>query len=420
MNAPSTPATNGKPSRNRVLAILAAVFIVALVGYGVWYYLVGSHYESTDDAYVAGNVVQITPQIAGTVVSIKVDDTEIVKAGQDLVMLDKADAQVALDQAEAQLAQTVREVRNLYANNATLESNIDARNDEVARNRSEVERAADDYQRRQALLASGAVSSEELKHVENTLIAARSNLAGAEAALVASREQLAANRTLTDGTSVEQHPSVLRAAARVREAYLAVARSSIVAPVNGQIAKRTVQVGQRVAPGTPLMAIVPLDYLWVDANFKEVQLRSMKTGQPVTLEADLYGGKVEYRGHIVGLAAGTGGAFSLLPAQNATGNWIKVVQRLPVRIAIEPADLRDHPLRVGLSMVAKVKVDDQSGAPLAVSNSGEQSDAIVAVAEEAGPIIERIIKANLGSGAKLEVTAPIHSVVHPHAATAAR
>jgi membrane fusion protein (multidrug efflux system) len=396
------PSANGKPKRNQVLGILAGAFIVIGLAWGVWYWLVASHYESTDDAYVAGNVVQITPQINGTVTQIMVDDTDKVTAGQELVLLDKADAQVALDQAEAQLAQTVREVRSLYANNSTLEANIAARQAEVSRSQTEVDRADDDYKRRKALVSTGAVSSEELQHVEQTLSNAKASLAAAQAATVAAREQLAANRTLTDGTDVEDHPNVKRAAARVREAYLAVSRSTLIAPVTGQIAKRSVQVGQRVQPGAPMMAIVPLDYLWIDANFKEVQLRNMRIGQPVTLEADLYGGKAEYRGHVVGLSAGTGGAFSLLPAQNATGNWIKVVQRVPVRIAIDSKDLSDHPLRIGLSMVAKVDVRDQSGAPItstsaSVKDASLQSIVVSAQDNDATALVKRIIAANIGT-----------------------
>lgn len=395
-----TAAQDGKSKRNRILGFMAAGFIVIGAGYGAWYFLVGQHYESTDDAYVAGNVVQVTPQISGTVVSIKVDDTNFVKAGQDLVQLDPADAQVALDQAEAQLAQTVREVRTLYANNATLDANIAAKEAEVVRAQADVQRAEDDYKRRQALVATGAVSSEEMHHVETTLANAKSALAAAQADVTAAREQLASNKTLTEGTTVEQHPNVQRAAARVREAYLAVARSTLVAPVSGEVAKRSVQVGQRIQPGAPLMAIVPLDDLWVDANFKEVQLRKMRVGQPVTLTADLYGGKVEYHGHVVGLSAGTGGAFSLLPAQNATGNWIKVVQRVPVRIALDPKELKDHPLRIGLSTLATVDVSDQTGPQLAAAGTTEpvmQSNYVQTQPSEADAIVHRIIAANLGT-----------------------
>ena len=403
----SSAPQEGKPKRNRILAVMAAVVVIIGIIYAVWYFLVGLRYESTDDAYVAGNVVQITPEISGTVVSIKADDTDTVKSGQPLVLLNKADAQIALDQAEAQLAQTVREVRTLYANNGTLDANIAAREADVLKAKAELERAEDDFKRRQALVATGAVSAEEMQHVQSELANAKSLVAAAQAAAVAAREQLASNKTLTEGTTVEQHPNVMRAAARVREAYLSVARSTLLAPLSGQVAKRSVQVGQRVQPGEPLMAIVPLDHLWVDANFKEVQLRKMRIGQSVTLEADLYGSKAEYHGKVVGLSAGTGGAFSLLPAQNATGNWVKVVQRVPVRLALDPKELAEHPLRIGLSMVAKVDVGDQSGPALASSNplsAALQTEAMQAQPADADAIVSRIIAANLGT--KVSTAAP--------------
>ena len=394
-----TPANAGK--RRRLLLLIAAIVVLAGIGYGAWYFLVGAHFESTDDAYVAGNVVQVTPQVAGTVIAINADDTDIVKQGQDLVVLDPSDARVALDQAEALLAQTVREVRTVYANNGTLSANILTRQADTVRARSSLLRAQDDYQRRAALVAGGAVSKEELQHVQTELDGARSAVAAADANVQAAREQLASNQVSTDGTGVAQHPNVLRAAARVREAYLALERGTLPAPVSGQVAKRGVQLGQRVAPGTPLMAIVPLDRLWVDANFKEVQLRKMRIGQPVTLEADLYGGKVEYRGRIVGLSAGTGSAFSLLPAQNATGNWIKVVQRVPVRIEFDAKELADHPLRIGLSLVATIDTSDQNGEQLASARRTDPSYQTKVFAPDthaADALIDRIVAANLGRG----------------------
>ncbi len=396
-----SPKNAGK--RKRLLLSIALVVVLLAIAYAVWYFLVGSHFESTDDAYVAGNVVQVTPQVSGTVIAINADDTDLVKQGQDLVVLDSSDARVALDQAEAQLAQTVREVRTVYANNGTLSANILTRQADSIRARSTLLRAQDDYQRRAALVAGGAVSKEELQHMQTELDGAKSALAAADANVQAAREQLASNQVSTDGISVGQHPNVLRAAARVREAYLALERGTLPAPVSGQVAKRGVQLGQRVAPGTPLMAIVPLDQLWVDANFKEVQLRKMRIGQPVTLEADLYGGKVEYRGRIVGLSAGTGSAFSLLPAQNATGNWIKVVQRVPVRIEFDAKELAEHPLRIGLSVLAKIDTSDQSGQQLAAakrvdgaSSSTYQTKAFAPDTHAADALIDGIVAANLG------------------------
>jgi membrane fusion protein (multidrug efflux system) len=340
-------------SRRRTLLWLILALAVAGGGWAAWWQLVGRFYETTDNAYVAGNLIEVTPQVAGTVVAIGADDTDRVQAGQMLVRLDAADAQVALEQAEAELARAVREARTLYANNLTLEANVRVRE-------AELQRAEEGLARRAALAEKGMVTREDFEN-------ARAGAAAARASLAAAREGLAANRTLTDRVKVEEHPSVMRAAARVREAFLALKRVQIPAPVGGYVARRSVQVGQRVAPGAPLMAIVPLEDLWVDANFKEVQLRDMRIGQPVRLTADLYGGSVEYRGRVAGLGAGTGGAFALLPPQNATGNWIKVVQRVPVRIALEPAQLRERPLRIGLSMRAEVDIRDTRGAQLATA-----------------------------------------------------
>ena len=360
----TTPAERNRKRKTALLGITAVAATVA-IGWGLYWGLHGRYFVSTDNAYVAGNLVQITPQVPGTVVAIQVEDTDFVKAGQPLVSLDPADARVALEQAQAQLAQTVREVRTLFVNDATYAANVRLREADVRRAATEVARWQDDLSRRQGLTAKGAVSKEELEHVQAALANAQAAQASAEAALAAAREQLASNRALIDRTTVETHPNVLRAAARLREAHLAYTRASMPAPVSGYIAKRAVQVGQRVAPGTPLMSIVPLDQVWIDANFKEVQLADMRIGQPVKVQADMYGGKVEYDGRVVGVGAGTGSAFALLPAQNATGNWIKVVQRVPVRIALDAKQLAEHPLRVGMSAEVTVNVHDQSGKVLA-------------------------------------------------------
>ena len=353
-NQTSRPA--GNPRRKKALTTLAAVVVVAGLGWGAYEWLVGSHYESTDNAYVQGNIIQVTPRVSGTVVAIYADDTDFVKAGHTLVQLDRADSRVALEQAEANLAQTVRQVRTLYANNGSLQAQVKLREADIGKARAEVQRATDDLQRRQSLIGSGAVSTEELNHARSQLETARSALAQAQAGVVAAREQLTSNQAMTEGTSVEQHPSVQAAAAKVREAWLAAQRTTLLAPADGYVAKRTVQVGQRIAAGAPLMSVIPLKQVWVDANFKEVQLRKIRLGQPVKLTADVYGKKVEYHGTVAGLGAGTGAAFALLPAQNATGNWIKVVQRVPVRISLDPTELAEHPLRVGLSMKADIEI----------------------------------------------------------------
>ncbi|WP_018905862.1 efflux RND transporter periplasmic adaptor subunit [Variovorax paradoxus] len=405
--APDAPAGNGK--RRRALTALAAVVIVAGGGWGLYEWLVASHYEDTDNAYVQGNVIQITPQIAGTVMAINADDTDFVKAGQPLVQLDPADAKVALEQAEAALAQAVRQVRTLYANNGSLAAQITLRQADIVKAQADIAKAQDDLQRRRALSGNGAVSKEELNHAETALDNAKSQLAAAQAGVVAAREALASNQSLTEGTSVAQHPSVLAAAAKVREAYLATQRVALPAPVDGYVAKRTVQLGQRVAAGTPMMSIVPLNQLWVDANFKEVQLRNIRIDQPVKLRADVYGKKVEYTGKVAGLGVGTGSAFALLPAQNATGNWIKVVQRVPVRIALDPEQLKANPLRIGLSMDAEIDISQKSGKMLADAprpTAISQTQVYSKLDQGADAEVDRIVAANLGRGAPAAAAAP--------------
>ncbi|WP_211450966.1 HlyD family efflux transporter periplasmic adaptor subunit [Collimonas antrihumi] len=380
--APAPVAANGK--RRTLLIGVTIALIIILIAYGIWWFIYARHYEGTDDAYVGGNVVQLTPQVGGTVLAINADDTELVQAGKPLVELDQADAKVALASAEAQLAQTVRQVRTLFVNNNALASNVTART-------SELERARSDLARRSQLISTGAVSKEELEH-------AKVAVQGAEAALQATREQLASNKVLTDRTTVDQHPNVLNAAAQVRNAYINLARTTLLAPTTGYVAKRSVQVGQRVAAGTPLLSIVPLNALWVDANFKEVQITNMRIGQPVTLKSDLYGSKIEYHGKVVGLAAGTGSAFALLPAQNASGNWIKIVQRIPVRISLDPKDLETHPLRIGVSMDVTVDVAQTEGTSLTAGTArtapAYTTDVFDKSGQEADARIASIIAAN--------------------------
>ncbi|HZO22832.1 MAG TPA: efflux RND transporter periplasmic adaptor subunit [Steroidobacteraceae bacterium] len=349
--APASTAT--APARNRRLlwlSILSGAFLLIGAGYGAYWATVLRYRQTTDDAYVNGNVVQITPQISGTVVAIGADDTQFVKSGQPLVRLDQADAKVALDQAEAQLARTVREVRNLFATSAQLRAAVQLR-------QSDLDMARKDLERRERLGNSGAISAEELTH-------ARDAYASAQAGLLAAQQQLAGNQARVDGTTVEDHPDVRNAAAAVRSAYLEYSRTVLPAPVSGFVARRNVQLGQRVNPGAPLMSVVPLDQVWVDANFKEPQLAKMRVGQPVELTADLYGRSTVYHGKVEGFGAGTGSAFALLPAQNATGNWIKIVQRVPVRIALDPREMAAHPLQIGLSMKAEVSVRQDNGARL--------------------------------------------------------
>ncbi|UNK49480.1 efflux RND transporter periplasmic adaptor subunit [Lysobacter sp. S4-A87] len=388
-NAPkgAVPPSNGK--RKRALLILLAVVVVAGLSWSTWYMLVARWHEDTDDAYAQGNVVSIVPQTIGTVVGIDADDGMKVVAGQALVHLDPNDARVAFDQSVANLANTVRQVRGLY-------SAVDAGAADLAARQATVERARADLKRREGLVGNGAVSAEELAH-------ARNELAVLEAGLRSINGNLSRNRALVDSTTVSSQPQVEAAASQLRQAYLNLQRTAIVAPVSGYVAKRQVQLGQRVQPGTTLMTIVPLEQIWVEANFKETQLSRMRIGQPVKVRADLYGSGVEYDGKVASLGMGTGSAFSLLPAQNASGNWIKIVQRVPVRIEIEPKQLAEHPLRLGLSMHVDVTVRDQDGAVLADARKGGKTLFTTAAYEQqlndANALIGKVIKQNLPTAA---------------------
>ncbi|WP_282364933.1 HlyD family efflux transporter periplasmic adaptor subunit [Pseudomonas sp. PS01297] len=371
--------------RKRKLWLSGLAILVILVGLGVWgwHELYGRWSESTDDAYVNGNVVEITPLVAGTVVSIGADDGDLVHEGQVLLNFDPSDSLVGLQSAEANLARTVRQVRGLF-------SNVSGTKAQVAAQKVAVQKAQDNFNRRKNLAASGAISQEELSH-------ARDDLASAQSALRNNEQQLDTTSALVDNTAIANHPDVLAAAAQLRQAYLEHARTTLIAPVTGYVAKRTVQLGQRVQPGTALMAVIPLNQLWIDANFKETQLDKMRIGQPVEIESDLYGSNVKYSGTVDSIGAGTGSAFALLPAQNATGNWIKIVQRVPVRIHINADELAQHPLRIGLSTTVDVNLHDQSGPVLAqqppqkamfTTNVYEQQLA------EADTLISRLIDSN--------------------------
>lgn len=352
MSDTTTPATNGNGTRRRGFMILGAVVALGAIGYTAYWLTVGRYYESTDDAYVASDIVQITSEVSGAVLGVHVDDTQSVESGAVLVELDPADANIAVSSAEAELARTVRQVRVLYAQADQLRAQITERE-------TDLKKSQNDYARRQVLVPDGAVSGEELAHAQDMISQTR-------AALQAAQRQLDATLAQIEGTTLEDHPNVLAAAAHLRDASLALRRTTIRSPVAGTVAKRNVQVGQHVNPGAPLLAVVPLDDVWIDANFKESQLKDVRVGQPVSVHADIYGKDVEYQGAVAGLAAGSGSAFALLPSQNASGNWIKIVQRIPVRITLDPEQLKNHPLRVGLSMHAKIEVRDTSG-PLVAS-----------------------------------------------------
>lgn len=350
----------GSVRRNALLWVFAVITLAGLA-YGVYWWVLLKGSERTDNAYVHAPLVQVAAQQAGTVVAVLADETQRVQSGQPLVRLDPAEARLARERAQAQLAQSVREARGLVAQDTVLQATVRTREAELERLKAEEARAADDLARRLPLLASGAVGQEEIDHARTVLSANRSARAAAAAALEAAREQRSVHRVQFEGLRIEQHPPVERAATALREAILAESRLEIPAPVAGQIARRSVQVGQRIAAGQMLMSVVPLEQVWVEANFKEVQLRQMRMGQPVQLRADLHGSSIEYRGVVAGLGAGTGAAFAVLPAQNASGNWVKVVQRIPVRIELDADQLSRNPLRVGLSMHATVDVTVKEG-----------------------------------------------------------
>jgi membrane fusion protein (multidrug efflux system) len=346
-------ATNTTPNpgkRRAVLLGITAAFIAAGAAYGAYYVVVASKRVETDNAYVGGNLVNVSSQVNGSVVEIRADETQLVKAGTEIVRLDPSDAEVALAQAEARLGSIVRQQRERYSNVEQLQAVVEQR-------RVALRAAQDDLARRAPLAADSVVSGEDVAH-------ARRAVDDAKAALDVAQKELAGSRVAVAGVAPAQHPAVLAAKADYLSAWLAARRNAIVAPVSGYVAKRSVQVGSRIAPGAPLLSIVPLDQLWVDANFKESELRDIRVGQAATIEADIYGSKVTYHGKVVGLGAGTGSAFSLLPAQNASGNWIKVVQRVPVRISLDPAELARNPLRVGLSATVDVDISGQGGSAL--------------------------------------------------------
>jgi membrane fusion protein (multidrug efflux system) len=365
--------------------ILGAVILVAAVAYGIYWLLYARNFESTDDAYVAGNVVRVTSKENATVLALHADNTQTVKQGQLLIELDPAIAMVNLQAAQANLARVVRNVRAQFSKSDSGEAQLNQARVALAQ-------AQDDYARRQKAFATESVSGEELAHARDAVAAARAAVNSAQGGLQQTNAAI-------EGTDIAHNPEVLAAEAQLRAAAIAYGHMRIIAPLDGVIAQRTVQAGQQVAPGTPLMAVVPLSHVWIDANFKEVQLARMRVGQPVTVTADIYGGGVTYHGHIEGLGAGSGSAFALLPPQNASGNWIKIVQRVPVRIALDPEELAKHPLRVGLSVTADADVRDQSGALVTIrvgagttrANTGEDSGPV------ADAMIARILEQNGGA-----------------------
>ncbi|WAC61296.1 efflux RND transporter periplasmic adaptor subunit [Brevundimonas sp. SL130] len=378
---PSSAADPASIRRNRLIALGASVAVIAL-GWAGYSWLSGSDSQETDDAYVNGHVVAVTPQVAGAVIRIGADNSDRVTAGTTLVEIDASDARIALAAAEADLARAVRNVRGLLATNARFDA-------EIAVAQANLDKARADLSQRQAIANTGAVTGEDVRH-------ARDAVRSAEAIVAAAGEARAQALVQTSGATLASHPDVQAAAERVRAAALSLARTRIVAPVGGMVAQRSVQLGRRVAPGDRLMAVVPLDGLWIDANFQEVQLDGICPGQPATVIADVYGRRVTYHGRVADIEAGSGAAFALLPAQNATGNWIKVVQRVPVRILLDPVELTREPLRIGLS--TKVTIDTGHCGPKAEPGA-PQSESVAlydAQAHEADATVARVIAANIG------------------------
>ncbi|GKX56335.1 multidrug resistance protein A [Leminorella grimontii] len=387
MSADTSAPQPNKKKRSRKLAmwIAATLFIVAGAGYSIYWFVALRHHQTTDDAYVAGNQVQVMSQISGNVTAIYADNTDKVKKGDVLVMLDQTDARQAFERAQTALANSVRQTHQLIINNRQLKANIELKT-------TALNQALADLNRRETLGKTGAIGKEELQH-------ARDAAASARAELEVAMQQYHSNNALVLGTPLEQHPSVLHASSQLRDAWLTLQRTKIVAPVDGYVSRRSVQVGAQITTNTPLMVIVPAERVWVDANFKETQLANMRIGQPVKVISDFYGEDVVYKGTVVGLDMGTGSAFSLLPAQNATGNWIKVVQRLPVRIALDPEQVAQHPLRIGLSMDVTVDTANQEGDVLAKTPRNEvvyQTDALTHSLAPVDKLIAEIVRTNAG------------------------
>lgn len=376
------------PKSKRKFSFFILFLLVAAIGGGVYVYheKYGQFYEETDDAYVNGNLVEISPQVSGRVTEVAVDDGDYVEKGQVIVKLDPSDAQIALQEAEANLANAIRDVRGLYSNVDNYRAQVDAKNVLYTQ-------ALANYERRKNLVARGAISKEDLIHYRDAVKSTKSELISAQKAL---QTQLAA----VDDDVLEANPQIKSAVAKLRQSYLNLKRTEVRAPVSGHVAKRIVQLGSQMQTGATLMSIVPLDEVWVDANFKENQMHKMRIGQKVELIADLYGDDVIYEGEIESLGIGTGSAFSVLPAQNASGNWIKIVQRVPVKIRLLDKEvLEQHPLRIGLSMLATVDLHQAEGHLLAKETPAQSryvTDVYQDALADADDLVAQIMSQNLG------------------------
>ncbi|WP_312120043.1 multidrug efflux MFS transporter periplasmic adaptor subunit EmrA [Pantoea vagans] len=379
------PSASKKKKRKSVLIVLALIFVLIGIAWGVYWFLVLRHFQETDDAYVAGNQVQVMAQVSGSVNKVWFEDTDFVKKGDVLVSLDKTDAEQAFEKAQTALATSVRQTHQLMINGKQYQASITLQQTALAQ-------AEADLKRREPLGAANLIGREELQH-------ARDAVATAKAQLDVAIQQYNANQAMILNTSLENQPAVQQSAAELRDAWLALQRTEIRSPMDGFVSRRSVQVGSQISTSTPLLAVVPATNLWVDANFKETQLAGVRIGQPATVVADIYGDEVVYQGKVVGLDMGTGSAFSLLPAQNATGNWIKVVQRLPVRIELNQEDITRHPLRIGLSTLVKIDTTSKEGSELATSARQQAAYSSNALAIDLAPVnqlITDIVRANAG------------------------
>jgi len=379
------PSASKKKKRKSVLIVLALIFVLIGIAWGVYWFLVLRHFQETDDAYVAGNQVQVMAQVSGSVNKVWFEDTDFVKKGDVLVSLDKTDAEQAFEKAQTALATSVRQTHQLMINGKQYQASITLQQTALAQ-------AEADLKRREPLGAANLIGREELQH-------ARDAVATAKAQLDVAIQQYNANQAMILNTSLENQPAVQQSAAELRDAWLALQRTEIRSPMDGFVSRRSVQVGSQISTSTPLLAVVPATNLWVDANFKETQLAGVRIGQPATVVADIYGDEVVYQGKVVGLDMGTGSAFSLLPAQNATGNWIKVVQRLPVRIELNQDDIATHPLRIGLSTLVKIDTTSKEGSALATSARQQAAYSSNALAIDLAPVnqlITDIVRANAG------------------------
>ncbi|BET96162.1 multidrug efflux MFS transporter periplasmic adaptor subunit EmrA [Xenorhabdus taiwanensis] len=375
-----------KQQRHHIITLLILFFLLLGAGYTVYWFLTLRHHQETDNAYVTGNQIQVMSQITGSVVTVNFDNTDFVKSGQPLIQLDSRDAELALERAKSELANAVRITHQHMIDSKRYQAIIELK--KIA-----LRKAQSDLNRREILGTQNLIGKEELQHMRETVSAAQAELDVAIA-------QYKSNQAIILDTPLEKQPAIETAASGVRDAWLALQRNNIVSPVDGYVARRSVQVGSRINSGTPLMAIVPANNMWIEANFKETQLANMRIGQPATIISDFYGDDVVYTGKVAGIDMGTGSAFSLLPAQNASGNWIKVVQRLPVRIELDPEQVKQYPLRIGLSTTVTVNTANTDGTVLATTGRplpAYQTNALTIDMAPANKIVNDIINSNAGN-----------------------